>query len=91
MAPVILLVLRDVEGSLRFLVHPNLRSLAHPEDLEYIESLLQDFVERARLHEEVLFKQLCSLQVGPLVTQEVGQNLSEHPTMQKLASRFVQI
>jgi hypothetical protein len=78
-APVILLVLRDERGNLRFL------------DLDYIESLLLDFGERAKQHPDDLFKQLSFLNVGPLVTKEVGSSLSDFPAIQKLSSDFVQL
>jgi len=90
-APVILLVLRDRQGDLRFLIHPELRIIVHPEDLDYIESLLLDFGERAKQHPDDLFKQLSSLNVGPFVTNEVGSSLSEFPAIQKLSSDFVQL
>jgi len=90
-APVILLVLRDEQGNLRFLVHPELRIIVHSRDLDYIESLLLDFGERAKQHPEDLFKQLSFLNVGPLVTKEIGSSLSEFPAIQKLSSDFVQL
>lgn len=90
-APVILLVLRNEQSNLRFLIHPELRILVHPEDRDYIGSLLLDFGERANQHPDDLFKQISSLNVGPLVTQEVGSSLSDFPAIQKLTSDFVQL
>lgn len=84
-------MLRDRQGDLRFLIHPELRIIVHPEDLDYIESLLLDFGERAKQHPDDLFKQLSSLNVGPFVTNEVGSSLSEFPAIQKLSSDFVQL
>jgi len=49
-------VLRDREGNLSFLVHPELSTIVQKNDLEYLEALLQDFLERAKLHPEALFK-----------------------------------
>jgi hypothetical protein len=89
--PVILLVLEDEEGSLRFLVHPELHVVVTDNDLSYIESLLKDFLERAKENPAALFMQLSSLGVGPLVTQETGSNISDHPTLMNLCSRFVQL
>ena len=60
------------------------------EDLSYFESLLPDFLERAKIDPEALFKQLCSLQVGPLVPKETGRQFSDHPPLLELSSRFVQ-
>jgi hypothetical protein len=91
MASIILLVLEDAEDKLSFLVHPQLRMVVSGSDLSYLESLLRDFVERARLHPAALFKQLSSLGVGPLVTQEVGPRISDHPPLLELCSRFVHL
>ena len=90
-APVILLVLRDEGGSLHFLVHPEFRTLVPPEQLDYFETLLRDFAERAKVDPEALFKQLSSLGVGPLVTKEAGSDLSEYPDLQKLSEQFVRL
>jgi hypothetical protein len=74
------------EGNLRFLVHPDWRTLVEKEDIDYIDSLLLDFLERAKVHPEALFKQLSSLGVGPLVTQELGSRTSDHPLLVELCS-----
>jgi hypothetical protein len=86
-----LLALRGEEGSLRFLIHPELRTIVQGQDLAYLESLLRDFQKRAKLHPEALFKQLSSLGIGPLVPQGVGSNLSEYPAIQTLCSKFVEL
>ncbi len=80
-APVILLALRDREGNLHFLVHPDLPTIVQGEDLLYIQSLLEDFLLRATQEPEALFKQLSSLGVGPLITQVVGSNIADHPSL----------
>lgn len=90
-APVILLVLRDEKGRLHIRIHPELHVLVHSEDLAFLESLLQDFTERAKLHPEELFKHLCSLGVGPLVTQQVGSNLLDHPLLQECSLKFEEL
>ncbi len=74
-----------------FLVHPNLRAVVTETDRAYIESLLQDWVKRAKQHPADLFEQLSSLGVGPLVTHEVGADLKDHRTLQELSLRFVQL
>jgi hypothetical protein len=89
--PVILLVLKDGEGNLQFLLHPELHSIVQEEDLEYIQSLLRDFLERAKREPAALFNQLSSLGVGSLVTQEVGSNLDDDSSLKELSSRFVAI
>ena len=68
---VILLVIEEEPG-LQFFAPANLRSIVDKADLEYIEELLKDLPTRARRDAQVLFDQLCSLSVGPLVTGRVG-------------------
>jgi hypothetical protein len=90
-APVVALVLKRPDGSLRFLIHPELRTIVRGEDLAFLESLLQDFTERAKLHPAALFQHLSSLGVGPLTTQITGSNLSESPSIQELFSSFTNL
>jgi hypothetical protein len=90
-APAIVLVLREKQGRLRFLVHPGWRTIVCGEDLVLIESLLRDFAERAKLHPDELFKHLSSLGVGPLVTQEAGSDISEHPSIEEMSLRFKEL
>jgi hypothetical protein len=84
-------VLEGEEDELRFLVHPDLRTVVAENDLPYLDSLLRDWVERTKLDPAALFKQLCSLGVGPLVTQEVGSSISDCPPLLYLCSHFVQL
>jgi hypothetical protein len=88
-AYIVVLVLEDEVGNLRFLVHPELRSVVSGNDQSYLESLLKDFLVRAKLHPAALFKHLSSLGVGPLVTHEVGTVISDRPPLFELCSRFV--
>jgi hypothetical protein len=90
-APVVMLVLRDMEGNLHFLIHPEMATIVQEGDMAYIESLLIDFHERAKLHPAALFKQLSSLAVGPLITREVGSKLAEHPSLLEISRFFVQL
>ena len=87
-APTILLALRDREGNLRLLIHPEFRALLQDEDRAYFQALLIDLPERAKLQPDALFKQLCSLGVGPLVTQTVGEDLTGNPALLELSSTF---
>ena len=84
-------MLKDASGDLRFLVDPGWRAVVQEEDREYLESLLGDLLERAKEQPETLFKQLSSLEVGPLVTEEAGEQISDHPRLLELSSRFVQL
>jgi hypothetical protein len=85
------IVVKDENGNFRFLVSPTYREVVQGHDLAYIDSLLNDFKERAKLNSEALFQQLCSLGVGPLVTQEAGPSLATHPILLELCRRFVQL
>jgi hypothetical protein len=84
-------VLKDASGSLRFLIDPGWRSVVRGLDVEYIASLLRDFLERAKEHPAALFGQLSSLAVGPVVTHETGEQISDHPILLELSSRFVHL
>jgi hypothetical protein len=82
-------VLRDEEENLRFIVHPELQIIVLKEDWTYIKDLLSDFLGRAKQDPAALFKQISSLSVGPLVTNEAGADLSEYPAIESLSSEFV--
>ena len=84
----VILIAIEESGVLRFLVHPHLKSIVDAIDLPYIESVLKDFVERINRYSTELFRQLCSLAVGPLQTHTVGEQLSEHPDIHNLAIQF---
>ena|ERR1700722_6607612 len=87
--PIFLIVFKAASGSLHFLVDPGWRSVVCARDLEYIGSLLHDFLGRAKEQPAALFEQLSSLTVGPLVTQETGERISDHSALVQLSSRFV--
>ena len=87
----ILLVLRDSKGGLRLLTDPDWRSLVQRQDVDYISALLADFFVRATEQPAALFEQLSSLSIGPLVTQETGEQISDHSRILELVSRFVQV
>jgi hypothetical protein len=88
---VILLVIRDAECELQFLISPRLRQIVKDIDLPYIDSLLKDFIERVKLNAALLFEQLCSLSVGVLLTWAVGEQIVDHPEIRDLALQFVPI
>jgi hypothetical protein len=90
-APPIVVVLKEEGGTLRFFAHSKLRAFVHREDLAYLDSLLKDFLERAQLQPEALFKQLSSLGVGPLVTQEAESRLSNRLLIHELSSTFIEL
>jgi hypothetical protein len=84
----VLLVLKREDGGLRFLVHPELRTIVREEDLVYFETLLQDFLGRAKLHPEALFKQIFSLGVGPIVAQNVELRIADYSFFRELPSEL---
>jgi hypothetical protein len=84
-------VLEDGKSGFQILIHPDWREIVKAEDLHYIESLLRDFAERAELYPSALFTHLSSLGVGPLVTNEVGSRISDHPLLFELRSRFARL
>jgi hypothetical protein len=88
---VISLAVRDAKYVLRFFVHPNLHKIVWAIDLPHIKSLLEDFIERVRRDAENLFRQLCSLSAGILVTRAVGENISYFPKIQELVLQFVPV
>jgi hypothetical protein len=85
---VILIIVQKADCALHILVHPNLKKIVDAIDISYIESLLIDFIERVNLHAAELFRHLCSLAVGPLQTETVGEQLCEHPNIHELALQF---
>jgi hypothetical protein len=84
-------VLRNEESDLRFLVHPDVSSIVLGEDWPYLESLLNDFLDRAKAFPAPLFQQISSLGVGPLVTHEVGAKLSDFPSLRALSAGFQEL
>ncbi len=79
MQNVILLVIRYVEGGLRFFLHPKLEQVVKAVDLSYIEPLLEDFMERVKRNAAALFEHLASLSVGILVPRPLANKLSIIP------------
>jgi hypothetical protein len=79
-------VLKHTGGSLRILVHPELRAIVQPGDIGYLEALLRDFLERVKLDPDALFKHLSSLGIGPLTTVDKGTELEDQPLLWDLSS-----
>lgn len=87
----VLLVLRNQEGELRFFVRSGWLRVVSDADLDYLESLFRDFLERAKSSPDALFKQLSSLGVGPLTTEGSGLSLDDYPSILKLLSEFIEL
>jgi hypothetical protein len=76
---------------LEIFVDPNWRTFVQDVDREYVESLLEDLVQRSRHDAEALFKHLCSLGAGPIVTAEVGTDSTEFTSRLSELRRFEQL
>ena len=87
-----MLALRDEEGRLRILVHRELRNMYGGDDLEYLDSLMWDFVERAKVRPDDLIEQLSSLgDVGPLIINELGGDISLSSICRDKGKEFVEL
>lgn len=87
----ILIAARCEDGALHIRVCPDWRNVALEPDPDYWSALFDDFVERAKAEPEALFEQLCSLSVGPLVTQSTGDNIAQDPEIVALWQSFVDL
>jgi hypothetical protein len=87
----ILLALKSGVGCLRLFIHPNLNAVVHQNDIEYIDSLIQDLRERAQLHPEKLFTQISTLEIGPLLTRATGLKLSDVPEIMQQSVLFEEL
>lgn len=87
----ILLVLKGDDGSLQIYVQPEWRATVQPKDIDYLESLLRDLPKRSVSNPQELFQQLSSLSVGPLVTVEVGENISDRPNLEAMRSSSLKL
>ena len=64
----ILLALKDEAGQLHFFLDPNWKTIVHKSDVEDVGLLLADFAEGAGYNADALFRRICSLNFGPLLT-----------------------
>jgi len=90
-SPIFLIALEDKSGKLGFLVDPDWHAVVLLEDRAYIEALLDDLPERARNEPAILFQQLASLEVGPVVMAQIGKQISDHSLLKEKCSRFVKL
>lgn len=68
---VLLFAIKDRAG-LRLYAHPALGQQISDRDRHYVEELVKDLVQRSKQDPEDVFRQLSSLSVGPLITDESG-------------------
>jgi hypothetical protein len=84
-------VLRNENGSLRFLVNADYRKIIQDNDLVYVEDALQDMRIRSKEDPEALFSQLSSLARGPLVTIETGLSLEDFHLLHENPAKFIDL
>ena len=82
------LVLLSDDAKLEVYIAPGLRSIVKPEDWTYINLLLNDLKERARIEPENLFRQLSSLSVGPLVCEMAGARIEDNTSLSGIIAEF---
>jgi hypothetical protein len=63
---------KEANDRLVFSVSPNLSKLVDKVDLRFVNNTFRDLPRRAKLYPHLLFKQISSLRVGPLITHKVG-------------------
>ena len=68
--PIFLIAHSQKPAQLSLFLNSVWREFVPEEDTEYIESLIEDLPERARIDPEGLFRHLSSLHVGSLITAE---------------------
>jgi hypothetical protein len=89
---VIMVLLADPDGKVRFLVHPELRNMFCGEDLAYIDALVWDLIERVQFQPEDVLKQLCSLgDIGPLVTLVASDERTDEAALSELSGGLVEL
>jgi hypothetical protein len=84
-------LLVDDGGGVQIFADPRLQEIVHEDDLAYVESLLNDFVKRAKLHPTDLFEQVSSLAVGPIVTHRKGTTSTDSDYLKSFCSNFQQL
>jgi len=87
----LMVVVLDPDGRLRVMVHPEIRNMFCGDDLEYIDAIVFDLVERGMIDPEGLIKHLCSVGgVGPLVLTHSGDS-SADPHLTRLKAELVEV
>lgn len=76
---ILLVMLHEEENRLSFFVDPNWRNAANQADQREVGPLIRDFINYADFNPRALFKRLCGLNFGPLVTAAVD-NVAADPS-----------
>jgi hypothetical protein len=89
-APIFLLALTDQEGLCLFL-NPSWTEFVREEDMSYIQALIPSLKRKSEHELGTLFEELSELSLGPLVTADVGPDLSGQPSFHELTSKFCKL
>jgi hypothetical protein len=76
-----LVALESPGGELGLFIRPDWESFVPVVDHQFIQSLLVDLKDRLSYEPSAVFEQLSTLDLGPLVTCEVGSLASDDPEL----------
>ena len=88
---VIAIVQRSELDAFHIRVRPNWQLVVEPEDYPVLQSLFDDFKQRAKDNLDDLFRHISDLGIGPLVTYDAGKDLANCPELLALFHRFIEI
>jgi hypothetical protein len=87
--PVIVLLVQPEGGELLLFLDPSWRAHVNPGDCQYFSELWADFVRRSQDQPDDLFRQLCSISIGPLVTAAVGNDQDYAEQLGEKCEQFI--
>jgi hypothetical protein len=88
----IIVVFIDPVGRLRIFVHPEIRNMYRGDDLEYIDALVWDLVERGKMAPEDVIKHLCSVSgIGSLVPTHTDDSYADASLLTRLNANMVEV
>ena len=86
-----LFFVRVTPSELKMLVSPYWRNFVTSQDVNYVENILADFMERTKTSPDTLFKQVSSLSVGPIITRVTGSKLEDYEEIKLLIRNFSEL
>jgi hypothetical protein len=87
----LLLAIERPDGSAQFLIERDFRRRVKNEDFDFLQDSVRDYPARAKADCRALFRELASLQHGPIETREVFSCLAGDPVFVELQSKFLPI
>lgn len=87
----IVLLLIEQPKTMLILADPAWKRVIQPTDHGYVQEVLTDFADRAKSDPVVLFEQASEINLGPLVTAEVGVFDPEDTHLASMLQRFVSL